>query len=465
MLQLKRKLATTKMSEVWEGYLDGVHVAVKKPVEDEMLKILRFIKEAKYWKEISDLNIDGVARVIGIDEEEPWFAVEFIEGETLDNHLKNAHIREIMGRMLEVLRILHIVHEKGYLHLDLKPSNILVDRYGDIVLLDWGLAARIFRKLKDEKYTFIGTPSYAPPELWDPDKYGIPDRRSDVYEVGTTFYRIIVKQVPFNRKSEVLSGKIRPFPKNVPEEVKRIILKAIAPDMDKRYQSAMEMYQDVQRWLRRTNVLWRGVYRIKFRKVLQINADSGLSFIADPKNGKKARKGVAVPLPFKDPTKNRVAEIRGRKIKAYRDGVALYYGIKKILKANETAELYHGTRIYYKKEDVGKVDFGFRNVVYGDFVAREVDVARKYFSFINYLREKGFEVKFKRGGDKLNLVAHKVLIRNEVPDEIIDAVIRVDDRRLHFRLVPDVPLDSDIQIYDPDREEWSILEEMLRCEV
>ncbi|GEM_PF-4897496 len=466
MLRLTRKIATTKMSEVWEGFLDGQHVAVKKPVDDEMLKLIRFVKEAKYWKEVSDLEIDGVAKVVGIDEDEPWFAVEFIEGETLDKNLRNANIREIMSRMLEVLRILSVVHKHGYLHLDIKPSNILIDKYGDVVFLDWGLAARIFRKLKDEKYTFIGTPSYAPPEMWDPDKYGTPDQRSDVYEVGTTFYRVIAKQVPFHKKSEVLSGKIRPFPKHVPEWVKKVILKAIAPDMSKRYQSAMEMYRDVQKWLKKEKVLWRGIYNVRFRKSLLITANHGFNFVADqPKQRKAGKVRVPIPFPVDSIGKIKIAEIEGKKIKAYREGVSLYYGLKKTLKPNETAELYHGMKILYKKEDVGKLDYGYRNVVYVDFISADVEVARKYFEFLNYLREKKIKYRIKRGDGIINMVAHKVLIRGEKPDERIDTVVNINDRRIHFRLSPELPLDSDLQVYDPIRRNADILKDAMRCEI
>ncbi len=467
MLEFKKKIATTKMSEVWEGYYKGQRVAIKKPVKEDMLKLIRFVKEAKYWNEISDLKIDGVARVVAIDENEPWFAVEFIEGETLDKNLRNADIREIMFRMLEVLRVLYIVHNKGYLHLDLKPSNILVDKYGDIVFLDWGLPVRIFRKLKDERYTFIGTPSYAPPELWDPDKYGIPDARSDVYEVGTTFYRVISKQVPFIRKSEVLNGDIRPFPKNVPEYVRKIILKAINPKKEKRYSDTMEMYKDVQYWLQRNNMLWRGIHKIKFKKVLQVNANHGLSFISDPPDLKKSKIN-RVPFGFitdQGKEKNMLLRIEEKNIKAYKDGVFVKHGIKKKVYPNTASEVYQGTTIYYKKEEIGKLEFGYRNVVYGDFVSLNAEVGRKYFEFINFLKENGIKVKMKRGGDKINIIAHKVLIKGEVPDDELDAVIKIDGRRFHFRLVKVAPLDSDIQIYDSSKDNMEILKDFLRCEI
>ena len=465
MLQLKSKIAKTKMNEVWEGYVDGIHVAVKKPVTEDMIKLLRFVKEAKYWKEISDLRINGIVRVIEIDEDKPWFAVEYIEGKTLDQSLRNADIREIMERMLEVLWILHVVHKNGFFHLDLKPSNIIIDNYDDVEIIDWGIAARIFRKLADEKYTFIGTPTYAPPELWDPDKYGKPDQSSDIYEIGATFYRIIAKQVPFSKKSEVLSGQIRPFPKSVPRAVKKIILKAINPDRHKRYKDAMEMYRDIQKWLQRSNILWRGVYKIKFKSMLQISMNRGLNFVADPVVNTPQKK---VPINFRYRSeaaklRNRIAVINTEKITVFKDGFFVDYGIKRKLKAGATVPAYHGMRLYYKSENLGRLDFGFRNVIYADFIANSIQIAKRFFEFLNYLKEHKISYEFKMGREKLNLIAHKVLITGVVPEYMLEAVAKVDILRIHIRLVHDPLPDSDIQILYPDKTDIELYNEIMGC--
>jgi len=464
MVELIRKIATTKMSEVWEGHLDGKHIALKKPVDEDMLSLLRFVKEAKYWQEISDLNIAGVAKVLAIDEDEPWFAVEYVTGVSLEKKLKNADTREIMRRMLELLRILDVVHQYGYLHLDIKPSNILIDKDGDMMILDWGLAARIFRKLKDDVYTFIGTPSYAPPEMWDPDKYGVPDSRSDVYEVGTTFYKILVKQVPFTRKSEVLEGKIRPFPNTVPHEVRKIILKAINPKKEKRYKSAMDMYLDVRNWLKSENVLQRGIYKIRFKKSLTIYYDHNLNFVADINEQKKS-KGHFAHLGEQSREKRKIAEIREKSITAYKDGIFVRNGRKHKVKPVSSAELYHGTQIYYKREDVGKLDYGARDVVYADFVGKNIEVAKRYFSFIYSLKESGRKVKIKQGGDNINIIAHRVLIKDESPDEVVDHLVYINNRRIHIRLVPKILFDGDMRIDDPTLSDEEILIKIMRCEL
>ncbi len=445
MMKLVKKIAKTSMNEVWEGIYDGIRVAVKKPVQEDMIKLLRFVKESKYWKEVSDLGIDGVVKVIEIDEDGPWCAVEFVEGKTLEEELKNADMREIASRMLEVLNILQIVHSKGYLHLDIKPSNIFVDEYGDIQITDWGLAARIFRKLADDVYTFLGTPSYAPPELWDPEVYGKPDMRSDLYEIGTTFYKILTKQVAFQRRDDVLRGQIRAFPQKVPKELRRIIIKAISPERSDRYIDAGHMYREIQEWLQEEKILRRGIYKIRFEHILQITKNHGFSFVADYPKIKR----------------NTIVIIDEEKIKAFRDGLFINYGIKKKVREGK---IYHGSEITYKNEEIGKIDLGLRNVVYADFLSNDIKVARKYFEFLQFLKEHGIKISFKKGEGKVNLVANRVLIKNEIPEEEIDGVVKLGMRRVHLRLSKEEKLDTDI-VFDHAKDSMKILEDMMGCEV
>ena len=424
MLKLLRKIITTNISEVWEAKLNGKKVVVKKPVKKDMVKILRFIREAKYWKEISDLNIHGVAKVVEINEEEPWFAVEFVEGELLTEHLRMDEPREIANRMLEVLRILEVVHSKGYLHLDVKPSNIMVDKYGDVILLDWGLAAKVFRKMKDDEYRFIGTPYYAPPELRDPERYGTPDVRSDIYEVAATFYRIITKQVPFASEEDVEKGILRPFPSSVPEEFKRIITRAMQSSKEKRYESVREMYGDVKNWLRNEKVIREGVHKIRYKRTLQVLKNHGISFLSDSQRIKR----------------NTICVINGMGIDMNSE-IYIDFGMKKRFK---TRHIYHGAYLYHHGRRIGHIDVGYRNLVIVDFPWKNIDLARKYFELLKFLRENGAKVQFKSGKDCFNIAAARVLLKSEPPDCEMDVILRIGPRRIHLRLKPEEGLDSDM---------------------
>ncbi len=420
MLKRVKKLATTNMNEVWEGYYGDSRVAIKYPVGEDMLTQLRFVKEAKYWKDVSDLNIDGVVKIVAIDEDEPWCAVEYIEGETLDKYLAQSDYREISRRMLEVLNIMRIVHSKGFLHLDIKPSNIFVDQFGDVRIADWGLAVRVFRKLEDEEYKFIGTPTYAPPELWDPANYGKPDVRSDVYELGTTFYRVLTKQLPFTTREEVLSGKIPPFPDDIPVPLKNIILRAIKPEKDERFGNVDDMYRALQQWLGSEKILERGIYKSKFKTSLAIVRDAGsYRYISDP------------------PTRvqGEIIRIEGRKVITNIENVFVSVGFRK--KVKHEAKAYHLSGVVLGKKRLGTLDFGDRDVVYVDFDGSALESVEKFFRFISYLRAMKVKMKTKRGGEYINEEAHRVLIKRKLPERRIDIVAYYGMRRVHLRLIPE----------------------------
>ena len=443
MLKLLKKITTTNISEVWKAKLDGKNVVVKKPVEKDMVKILRFIREAKYWKEISDLNIHGVAKVVEIHEEEPWFAVEYIEGKLLTEHLQIDEPREIANRMLEVLRILEIVHSKGYLHLDIKPSNIMVDKYGDIVLLDWGLAAKIFRKLKDDEYRFIGTPYYAPPELRDPEKYGKPDIRSDLYEVAATFYRVMTKQVPFANESDVENGSLRPFPRSIPKKLKSIIIKAMQPSKEDRYSSAREMYEDIKGWLRNEKVIRAGIHKIQYKRTLQILKNHGISFLPDSERMKR----------------NAICMINNLRIDV-NDGVYTDFGMKKRFK---TKRIYHGAYLYHNGR-IGQIDIGYRNLLIVDFPWKNIELARKYFELLKFLKNYGAVIQFKKGERCFNTAAARVLLKSEPPNCEIDGILRIGPRRIHLRLKPEEGIDCDF-VPSPNRSPAGMFFDIMGCDV
>jgi hypothetical protein len=221
-----------------------------------------------------------------------------------------------------------------------------------------------------------------------------------------------------------------------------------------------EMYKDVLAWLQKENVLWRGVYKIRFDESLHISLSKGLNFTADPeKNDKKKLK-----LGKSSHSKYLIAVIRGHKLKAYRDNVFVDYGIKKKLKAGATARLYHGTRIYYKKEKLGRLDYGLRNVVYVDFDGENIGVARKYFDLLSYFNEHSIPYGFKRGKEKLNIIAHRVMIKGEPPRDFIEAIVKIETLRLHLRLVPKPLPDRDMMVVDPDIEPAKLYRDIVGCE-
>jgi tRNA A-37 threonylcarbamoyl transferase component Bud32/Tfp pilus assembly protein PilF len=182
---------------------------------------------------------------------QPFLVMKFIEGETLKARLKRGPIP-----LLEIVRILETVaqaltyaHERGILHRDIKPSNILLDKYGIPYITDFGLA-RIAQAGEStlSQDMMLGTPQYISPE----QAQGMRDLgpATDIYSLGVLLYELVVGRVPFNADTPyaiVHDHIYKPLPMptqinpEVPPEVERVLLRALAKNPQDRHSSAIEM--------------------------------------------------------------------------------------------------------------------------------------------------------------------------------------------------------------------------------
>jgi len=201
------------------------------------------------------LDHPNIVRGVAVGEEQGlhYFAMEFVDGDSLDHYLKPAGSKLSVGDTVRIItdvaRALHHAHSRNILHRDIKPANIMVTRRGEVKLADLGLA-----KVMDDDSGLTqagegaGTPSYMPLEQARNAKDA--DNRSDIYALGATMYHLLTGQRPFPGSTayEVLKakekGKYEPASKcnpEVPDEVSRIIDKMMALEPDRRYQDAEEL--------------------------------------------------------------------------------------------------------------------------------------------------------------------------------------------------------------------------------
>jgi serine/threonine protein kinase len=205
----------------------------------------------------------------GIDKGQYYFAMQYIEGKTLDEYIRSEElsIRRIMELFNKVCSAVAYAHQRGVMHRDLKPGNILVDTDGEPHILDFGLA-----KLADDSGQanpdmamtsipgkVIGTLAFMSPEqaAAQPDRI---DVRTDVYSIGVILYRILTGNFPYE-----VSGTLLAVLRNIQEaeparpskivqrfnsEIEAILLKALAKEPDRRYQSAAHLQQDINGWLK-----------------------------------------------------------------------------------------------------------------------------------------------------------------------------------------------------------------------
>jgi tRNA A-37 threonylcarbamoyl transferase component Bud32 len=204
----------------------------------------------------------------GIAHGQYYYAMEYIEGLALDDYIKTHELatRQIMELFNKMCSAVAYAHQRGVMHRDLKPGNIIVDGEGEPHILDFGLA-----KLDDTSEEvsaeavmtsipgkIIGTLAYMSPEQASAQPDAV-DVRTDVYSIGVILYRILTDTFPYDITGSTLNilrniqeaEPARPSAvvKNLNSEVEAIVLKALTKEPRFRYQSAAELQTDIANWL------------------------------------------------------------------------------------------------------------------------------------------------------------------------------------------------------------------------
>ncbi|HEX4977864.1 MAG TPA: Stk1 family PASTA domain-containing Ser/Thr kinase [Nocardioides sp.] len=196
----------------------------------------------------------------GTDVPQPYIVMEYVAGRTLREILREG--RKILPeRALEItsgiLSALDYSHRAGIVHRDIKPANVMLTPSGDVKVMDFGIA----RAIADSSSTMtqtaavVGTAQYLSPEQARGETV---DSRSDVYSTGCLLYELLTGRPPFVGESPVsvayqhVREQADPpstLDPDLPPEVDRIVMKALAKRTDERYQSAAEMRADIERFL------------------------------------------------------------------------------------------------------------------------------------------------------------------------------------------------------------------------
>ncbi len=201
-----------------------------------------------------------------------WFAMEYLEGETLDAYVggdarRNLPLADRLKLFSQICGAVSYAHQRGIIHRDLKPANVIVDAEGQPHVLDFGLARPINPEVSGEQATvtdtgaFLGTLAYASPEQTTGDP-GLVDVRSDVYALGVILYEVLTGRFPYpvtGQMSDIIDAIVHtpPRPLRPPEsnpyrlddEVETIVRKTLAKEPDRRYQSAEALRRDVEQYL------------------------------------------------------------------------------------------------------------------------------------------------------------------------------------------------------------------------
>jgi tetratricopeptide (TPR) repeat protein len=237
----------------------------------------RFRLEAEL---LARLQHPGIAQIFEAgtfsveDTEKPYIAMELVEGLVLTEYVEKHHLsfRQRLKLMAEICDAVHHAHQKSVIHRDLKPANILVDATGCPKILDFGIATATDSDLQvttagTELGQVLGTLPYMSPEQVQ-GKLSDVDTRSDIYALGVICYRLLSGRLPLDLRDIAIAEAARVIAEQDPErlsgydrtfrgDIETIVAKALEKESKRRYQSASDMGEDIQRFLRHETITAR----------------------------------------------------------------------------------------------------------------------------------------------------------------------------------------------------------------
>src|SRR5438874_1393858 len=190
-----------------------------------------------------------------------YFSMKFIEGGQLDEMVRHEPmpIRRAVELIAKVARTIHYAHERGILHRDIKPGNILLDAKGEPHLTDFGLARLVeTESTVTRTMEVLGTPSYMAPEQAVGNNAAV-SGLTDVYGLGAVFYQLLTGHPPFAGGTTYETIKLlldseprqpRLWNPKIDRDLSTICLKCLEKDPKRRYASALALAEDLERWLK-----------------------------------------------------------------------------------------------------------------------------------------------------------------------------------------------------------------------
>jgi serine/threonine protein kinase/tetratricopeptide (TPR) repeat protein len=216
----------------------------------------RFLEEAERASRFSDAHVAALYDVLE-ENGEMFLVMEYVEGETLRQRLRRPmSLEEFFAIATQCAEALSAAHDRGIVHCDIKPENIMLTSTGQVKVLDFGVAKHLPRSDQsstvDRSGTMAGTPAYMSPEVL---LEKAPDGRADVFSLGVVFYEALTGHHPFLASSFVATtdrirtetpAPIRIFNSNVPEGLEALVGKAMAKEPEQRYASARDLLEDLR---------------------------------------------------------------------------------------------------------------------------------------------------------------------------------------------------------------------------
>ncbi|MBT8484144.1 MAG: protein kinase [Phycisphaerales bacterium] len=237
-------------------------------VSRELLR--RFRYEAEVLGRLQHPGIGQIFEAGSFDVGEggqPFFAMEYIEGASLIEHAATNEL-DVKGRLELIVRVcdaVHYAHQRGVVHRDLKPDNVLIDGQGNPKVLDFGVARMTdadvqMTTIRTDVGQLIGTLQYMSPEQATGNSSAL-DTRSDIYSIGVMLYELLADRLPYSLRKMTVPQSLRVIQEDTPSrlstydvvfrgDVETIVGKCLEKEPERRYQSASELAEDIRRYLR-----------------------------------------------------------------------------------------------------------------------------------------------------------------------------------------------------------------------
>ncbi|MCL2013727.1 MAG: Stk1 family PASTA domain-containing Ser/Thr kinase [Oscillospiraceae bacterium] len=309
--EIKELIGIGGMSNVYKAYniVEDRDVAIK-IMKEEFLNNVDFLKRFRNEsKAIAALSHPNIVKIFDVNfgDRIQYIVMEYIDGITMKEYIEQIKIlrwKDAVHFIVQILRALQHAHDKGIVHRDIKPHNIMLLQDGTIKVMDFGIArfAREEGRISEEKA--IGSVHYISPEQATGSRT---DEKSDVYSVGIMLYEMLTGKLPFEgttpenvamQHMQATPMTPREHNETIPEGLEEIVVRAMQKNPGSRYQSVAEMLRDIDEFKRNPGIVFEYKYFSNENPTKYFNKLDGQKsgFNVGGKEPEQGKKSATIPI-------------------------------------------------------------------------------------------------------------------------------------------------------------------------